>query len=108
MNQINKSDLSVPHQKLVELMQSINFGSISNFLVTDGYPHFTLETVIEREIRLSAPKETRPELAKDDFVLKQEIMHLFDAFERIKNGSVCLLEIKHGLPFLVRMAEQAI
>ena len=61
MAQVNKAHLTPP-KALIELMQDISFGRITNIPVHDGEPELTL-TVIEREIKLggqSGPRPKRP------------------------------------------------
>ena len=52
MAQVNKAHLTPPKRRLIELMQDINFGRITNIPVRDGEPELTPDTVIEREIKL--------------------------------------------------------
>jgi len=105
MNQIKKTSLNRQQQKLIELMQQINFGRISNIPVVGGNPELTADTIIEREIKLG--NGTRPEQKKDDFTLKQEVLSLFEHLTRMGDGTIRHLEIKHGLPFLIRIEERA-
>ncbi len=48
-----------------------------------------------------------PERDQDDFILKQEVVALLEHLAQMGSGKVCLLEIKHGLPFLMRIEERA-
>ncbi len=107
MNQIKKTSLNGQQQKLIELMQQINFGRISNIPVVGGNPEFSADTIIEREIKLGGQNGIRPELEKDDFTLKQEVLSLFEHLTRMGDGTIRHLEIKHGLPFLIRIEERA-
>ena len=102
MASLQKSDLTPKQRQLVELMQDINFGRISDLPIKDGEPLFVADTLIEREIKFGGQNGPRPELAQDDFVLKQEVIVLLDHFAQITDGCVACLEIKHGLPFLMR------
>ena len=107
MQQVNKSDLNSPQQKLIELMQQINFGRISNIPVVGGNPELTADTIVEREIKLGGQNGTRPESEKDDFTLKQEVLALLEHLTGMGDGIIRHLEIKHGLPFLIRIEERA-
>ena len=49
MAQVNKAHLTPPKRRLIELMQDINFGRITNIPVRDGEPELTPDTVIERD-----------------------------------------------------------
>ena len=58
MAQVNKAHLTPPKRRLIELMQDINFGRITNIPVRDGEPELTPDTVIEREIKLGGQSGT--------------------------------------------------
>jgi hypothetical protein len=103
----NKTDLTPRQRYLIELMQTIHFGCIRHLTVRDGEPEVTPDTVIEREIKLGGQNGPRPERDQDDFALKHEVVALLEQLAHLDTGSVCLLEIKHGLPFLMRIAERA-
>jgi len=75
---------------------------ITNIPVHDGEPELTPDTVIEREIKLGGQIGPRPERDQDDFTLKQEVVTLLEKLSQMGSGKVCLIEIKHGLPFLMR------
>lgn len=102
MASLRKSHLTPPQRRLVELMQDINFGRISDLPIKNGEPIFLADTVIEREIKLGGQNGPRPEQAREDFDLKQEVIVMLDHFSGIENGCIACLEIKHGLPFLMR------
>jgi hypothetical protein len=103
MATLQKSQLTSQQRQLVELMQDINFGRICNLPIQDGVPVFSADTLIEREIKFGGQNGPRPELDQDDFVLKQEVMVMLDHIAQIIDGCVGSLEIKHGLPFLMRI-----
>ena len=107
MAQIHKSNLTPNSQRLIELMQDINFGRITNLSVRNGEPELTPESVIEREIKLCGQNGPRSEIEHDDFVLKHEVVALFDQLTRIGNGTIRELSIKAGLPFLMRIVQRA-
>lgn len=105
---MRKSDLSPQMARLLEVMQDINFGRIANMPVRKGEPEFSNETVIEREIKLAGQNGPRSERAQQDFHLKEEVVQLHKQLMRLRNGTVQSLEVKHGLPFLMRVLEHAI
>jgi hypothetical protein len=106
--QIHKSNLTPKRQHLIELMQDINFGRITNFSVRNGEPELTPESIIEREIKLCGHNGPRLEIECDDFALKQEVLALFEQLTRMGTGTIRELSIKHGLPFLMRIEERAV
>ncbi len=108
MAQVSKSNLTNQKQRLIELMQDINFGRITNISVRDGEPELTHESVIECEIKFSGQNGPRPEINRDDFALKQEVVELFYQCNRMGTGTIRELSIKAGLPFLMRIEHWAV
>lgn len=105
--QVFKSNLSTDHRKLLELMQSINFGRIENILVEDGRPVITRDTRVEREVKLGGANGPRPELESPNYALKQSQVELFNQIAQMEDGLISQIEVKHGLPFLMRVAQPA-
>ena len=103
-----KSDLSPERRSLIERMQALNFGCIRNIEIRGGEPRFTPATTIQRLVRLGGQNQPRPEVALDDFVLKDKIVQLFDTFDQLGEGRILKLTIKAGLPFDMTLEEPAI
>jgi len=101
----NKSSLPAGRQRLLEMMQALNFGRIEHLSVADGEPVFHPPPKVTREVKFGADNGPRPELSLDDFVLKAEVHELFDAINEIGNGIIERIEIRHGLPFRMIVAE---
>lgn len=80
-------------------MQQINFGRIDGISVRNGEPVFEPAPRVIREIKFGGENGPRPELGVEDFVLKAQVVELFDRLDDLGNGKVGSLEIKHGLPF---------
>ncbi len=106
MADINKIFFSPQKQKLIEKMQEINFGRITNLPIKNGEPVFSPETIIERDIKLHGKNGPRPERELNDFSIKDEVASLFGELDHIGNGTIRELSIKHGLPFLLRIWER--
>jgi len=100
-----KGGQSRPRMKLIELMQSINFGRIMGFKVLGGEPVLNPRPTIVRAHKLKGENGPRPELSAADFLLKQEIVELFNFLDDLQEGEIDLIEIKHGLPFLIEVTE---
>jgi len=109
MNQTSKAHLTPPKRSThrVDAGPIKLSAGITNIPVRDGEPELTPDTVIEREIKLGGQSGPRPERDQDDFILKQEVVALLEHLAQMGSGKVCLLEIKHGLPFLMRIEERA-
>ncbi|HRT22106.1 MAG TPA: hypothetical protein P5318_18510 [Candidatus Hydrogenedentes bacterium] len=108
MKNPTKRELTRARRNLLEQMQALNFGRIRNIQVIGGEPRFTPMTKIERQIRFGGDNQPRPEAALEDFALKDKVVELFDAIERLGDGLILKLEIKGGLPFDMTVEEQAV
>jgi hypothetical protein len=62
--------------------------------------------IVEREFKLAGLNTPRTEIDLGSFVLKQEVVALIDLLSPKNSVVVTHLEIKHGLPFLIRIQEQ--
>jgi hypothetical protein len=96
---MTKTGLSGPRLKLVELMQRLNFGRIEGLMVRNSEPTLDQAPRIVRDIKIGSENGPRPELARDDFALKSQVEELFDHLSELGDGSVLMIEVKHGLPF---------
>jgi len=101
----NKSSLSAGRRRLLELMQAVNFGRIEQLSVAAGEPVFDPPPRVMREVKFCAENGARPELSLDAFVLKAEVRELFDAIIGIGDGVIERIEVRHGLPFRMIVAE---
>ena len=94
-----KSSLSSDRKRLIELMQRVNFGRIENLFVRDGEPVLDPPPRVVYEIKFSGENGPRPEAGIDDFAVKAQIVDLLAHFDRLRNATIELLTVKHGLPF---------
>lgn len=105
MSVSSKSSLSPARRRLLELMQSINFGRIEFMEVRGGEPVFDPQPHVVREIKLGADSGPRPEVVLADFCLKAQVVDLWNRLDQLGTGTVELLEVKHGLPFQIVIPE---
>ena len=103
--QLSKQALSACRTDFLELMQCINFGRIEGLAIRAREPVLHPRPVIVREIKLASENGARPELGKADFLLKRQIVELFEYFDELQDGVIDVLEVKHGLPFRVIVTE---
>jgi hypothetical protein len=94
-----KSALSESRQRFVELLQRINFGRIECLEILDGQPVLTPPPCVIREHKFCGENNPRPELTSSNFILKAQLVDLFKLFDELRNGTITMLTIKHGLPF---------
>ena len=104
-NVATKASLSPQRRRLLELMQGINFGRIEELVVRDGEPDFDPPPQVVREIKFGGENGLRREMTVEDFALKSQAVELFAQIDRLGNGTVLSLEIKHGLPFRMSLKE---
>ena len=100
-----KKHLSPARVRLLELMQDANFGRIESLRIADGEPVLDPRPALVREHKFGGENGPRPELAANDFLLKQQVSELFAFFDQMQNGVIDVLEIKHGLPFRMIVTE---
>jgi len=86
-------------------MQWLSFGRILKLPVRNGEPVLDQTVRVIRTVKTGADNRPRAESHWRDFVLKREVMDLFAELGRIGNGVVRLIEVKHGLPFLIEIEE---
>jgi hypothetical protein len=96
---LTKSSLSSPQQRLLESMQELNFGRIEGIRICRGQPVLEPSPRIIRDVRLGGGENgPRPELAREDFALKTQVVEMFDHLSRLTDGSVAAIHVQHGLP----------
>ncbi|MCX7701854.1 MAG: EF-hand domain-containing protein [Gemmataceae bacterium] len=104
---LSKHDLSARRAALLELMQTINFGRIEGLVIRNGEPVLDPPPRLVREIKFGGENGPRPELHAGNFLLKTQVVELFALLDRQGDGTIDVLEIKHGLPFRMLLAEAA-
>jgi hypothetical protein len=97
----SRKSLSTAKARLVEIIEQLRFGRIENLIVRGGEPTFDPPPRISRDIKFGPDYVPQLKPTSGDFILKSHFNELFDELEQIGNGSVELLEIRHGLPFRV-------
>ena len=93
-----KKMLSPARQRLVELMQEINFGRIEDLDVRDGEPVVVPAPRVVRDIVFG--KDNAPNKARcwRDFALKDQVIEMFDFFDQERSLRVERLVVQNGLP----------
>lgn len=101
-NPFRKATVSHSRQRLLEWMQDLNFGEFQGLVVKNGDPVLDPPPRIVVEHRFGAAENgPRPERQVDDFSLKMQVIELLRYFDQLANGTIDILQVKHGLP--VRM-----
>jgi hypothetical protein len=94
-----KQTISPARQRLVELLQELNFGRIENLIVRGGEPVLDPMPEIIREHKFEGDNGPRSEAYLADFALKQQHLDLLKLFDELGDVTLLILTCKHGLPF---------
>ena len=86
-------------------MQDINFGEFRKITVRNGEPVLDPEPTRIREVKFGGDNSPLAERHAPDFILKSQVVELFDWLHSIRNGVIESLEVKHGLPFRMFLRE---
>jgi hypothetical protein len=88
-------------------MHAVNFGRIERLQVCGGQPVLSPPPRVVYEVKFGGENGPRPERAARNFRLKDQVLELFAELDRLGDGVVETLEIRHGLPFRLTRAEGA-
>ena len=102
-----KQSLSPARRRLVELMQEVNFGRIEGLDVRDGEPVLEHTPNVLRDIVFGKVNTPNPARGRDDFALKEQLIELFDLFDRERSVTVESLVVQNGLPVRMTVADSA-
>lgn len=100
-----KSSLSPPRAQLLERMRRLNFGSIEQLVVRDGDPVLDPPPRVIRDVKFGGESGPGPESAVEDFALKTQVRDLFAHLDALGNATIRSLEVKHGLPFRMKVED---
>lgn len=101
------SQLSPSEQRLLKLLQRINFGRVRGLVIRNGEPVFDPPPRLQRDHKFGGQNGPRQELRLEDYALKREVIDLFQLFRQLGNGTIVNLEVRAGLPFLMTDEEEA-
>lgn len=96
-----KAGLSSNRRRLVETMQHLNFGRIESLVIRKGEPTFVPAPHLIQDIKIGSDAGPRPERSREDFALRASVIELFEHFNRLPDGALVAVEVRHGLPFRV-------
>ena len=95
--------LSPARQRLVRLMQDLEFGQIERLRVVAGEPQLDPLPKVTRFTRFGEKRLGSDRPAGGDFVLKRQVEQLFAELDRMRDGVIGCLEVQAGLPFRMLM-----
>ena len=103
----SKRDLTPNQARLLEMMQQKNFCRIENLHIRAGEPLFDPHPRVIREVKLGGENGSRPEAGIGDFSLKRQVQDLLVQLDRVGDGVIEVLVVKHGLPFSMQVIEHS-
>jgi hypothetical protein len=104
---VTKAALSPARRCFLELMQTVNFGTIQALELRDAEPVLVPGPRVRRTIKIGGKSNgPRPEVGRPDFVLKAAIVEIFEHFDHIRNGTVTI-RVQHGLPTQINVETQS-
>jgi hypothetical protein len=101
-----KSELSDANRRLVELMSEVGFGTVEGLQVRGGEPAFCPPPKVTVVLKLDGDGEP-PVRASADVALKAPVVRLLRQLDRLGDGTVLSIEVRHGLPSSMRVAGRA-
>ncbi len=100
------SQLSLGRQRLVRLMQRVNFGRIEGLLIVRGEPVFKPAPRTIQAIKLGGDHGPRQEAALRDFRLAAEVIEMIERLAQLGDGRIERLDVRHGLPFFMEIEQE--
>ena len=106
MSTPTKNSVSWARQGLIELMQTVYYGRIEDTEVRNREPVLDPPPRTVKTFKLGKEGTTVAGSPQDDFVLKREIIDLFDLFDRYGTFRIDRIEIRGGLPFKIDLVDR--
>lgn len=90
--------LSPSRQRLVRILQAINFGELQGVHVRDTDPILDESSVVILDAKLDIDEVPRPELGLADFALSAEVLRLMCRLDELRNCMIQRLQVRAGIP----------
>jgi hypothetical protein len=95
---VRKSALSPARRRLVEVMQDLGYGRVKRLVLSSGEPVMDPPPRVLRHKRLTGADKVKPGAQRGDFILKSQLVEMFEEFDRLGNGVVDTIKVQDGLP----------
>ena len=102
---MQKYELTQQRQKLLNIMQEINFGGIEQLEIRNGQPVMERYHRIIKDIKFGGDNGMRVERSMGEYALKKQHHDLFDQLDCLRNAVICQLVIQNGLPIKMSVEE---
>jgi len=101
---ISTHDLLPSERAFVVAMSELGFGRFESLGIQRGELVLDPRPTAVRSVKFSA-KAGLPDTAAGDFLLKQQVVELFEHVRSVDVGEIRVLEVKNGLPFSMEVAQ---
>ena len=95
---VSKSDLFATEQSFVVAMQQLQFGRYELIRIERGELVLDPWPTTVRHVKFCGTAG-QPDSAAEDFLLKQQVVALFEYVRAVDDGEIRCLEVRHGIPF---------
>ena len=102
---VSWKQLSPHRQRLLALIESVQYGRIERLLIRGKEPVDSPDTRIIRTVKFGKPSSVRSIGSDQDFVLKREIVEFLSYIDRVRDGLILRIEIAAGQPRLLEIEE---
>lgn len=100
--------LTPARQRLVRLLQRLNFGTIHHLPIRRGEPVLEPPLRIIRRRKSGTSEPVHPGASLKDFALKSQWLAFFDDLDAIGDGQILRIEVAHGLPLIHEFEERLV
>jgi hypothetical protein len=98
-----RSALLESERTLVELIEDLNFGRIERLQFRGGRPILQPLPRVIAAVKIAGENRKADSEIRPGSCLKQSLMELFALMQRVGDGELLLIEVRHGLPFSVEI-----
>jgi hypothetical protein len=102
---VRYAQLSQARQKLIRLLQRLNFGTIHQLPIRNSDPVLAPPLRIVRRRKSGTPEPVHPGASLEDFALKGQWLAFFEDLDAIGDGQILRIEVAHGLPLMHEIEE---
>lgn len=106
-HEVRFSQLSGGRQQLVRVLQQLSFGRVEQLVIRNSDPVFDPSPRVFQDVKFGSEQVLTAPTSSEDFALKAQLLELFDHLDRIGDGVIDCLVVKHGLPFSMNVAAMA-
>ena len=101
---VSTHDLLPSERAFVVAMQQVGFGRFELLRIEHGELVLHPWPTTVRGVKFCA-KTTQPETSAEDFLVKQQVVELFEYVRSVDLGEIRRLEVKNGLPFSMEIEQ---